>query len=355
MKNKVMIIGPQPPTIGGIASIVYLLKNGLEGVDFVDSSKPTGRVKFFFHPFSMISQMLLYSVKNKGCKVLLFSSANRSFWEKSAWALVGRLFGSNVYMVMVDGNFPEFYSSLSPLGKWFARFATAKATVVGQSKSWGEFYNGIFPKSTVKLITGGVDTEFFAPNSTLTRIPRSNIKVLYVGWIVKEKGIHDILSASKILFKKHTNFNIQLVGPIYCNKENLILLIKEYGLEDVVTLAGPIYSRAALRDKYLSSDIFLFPSHCEGFPMALLEAISCGLPCIGSDAGGISDILDEGRCGQVIRSHSPGEISDALSFFIENKDICLDMAKSSRLRAELNYSNTISVGSYRKLLDLETR
>jgi glycosyltransferase involved in cell wall biosynthesis len=354
MNKRVMIIGPQPPAIGGIASIVYLLREGLEGIDFVDSSKPTGKLKSIFHPFSLILQLVQYCFMNRGCKVLFFSSANRSFWEKSFWALAGRIFGARVYMVMVDGNFPEFYSSLSRFGKFLARFATAKATVVGQSKSWGEFFNNIFPESDIKLITGGVDTTFFTPNTTAITPPDAPINVLYVGWIIKEKGIHDILAASELLLKKCTNFKIDLVGPIYCDEEELMLLIKNHGLQEVVTVTGPIHSREALRNKYCSADIFLFPSHYEGFPMALLEAIACGLPCIGSDAGGIPDILDDGQCGKVIKARSPAEIADALSFFIENKDIRLDVAKLSRQRAESNYSNTISVDSYRKLLELET-
>jgi glycosyltransferase involved in cell wall biosynthesis len=353
MKKKVMIIGPQPPAIGGIASIVYLLKNGLEDVDFVDSSKPIGRLKTLLHPFFLILKLAIYCLKNNGCKVLFFSSANRSFWEKLAWALIGRLLGSHVYMVMVDGNFPTFYSSLPPLSKFFARFATAKATVVGQSKSWGAFYNNIFPKSVIKLITGGVDTEFFAPNAALSNTSHSSINVLYVGWIIKEKGIYDILAACKILLERYVNFKIDLVGPVYCDEEELLLLIKKYSLQKIVSVTGPIYSREELRNKYCSADIFLFPSHCEGFPMAVLEAISCGLPCVGSDVGGIPDILDEGRCGKIIGLHSPMEISDALSFFIENKDIRLHVAKLSRQRAELKYSNAISIDSYRKLLKLE--
>jgi len=354
MNKRVMIIGPQPPAIGGIASIVYLLREGLKGIDFVDSSKPTGKLKSIFHPFSLILQLVQYCFKHKGCKVLFFSSANRSFWEKSVWALAGRVLGARVYMVMVDGNFPEFYSSLSPFGKFLARFATSKATVVGQSKSWGKFFKNIFPKSEVKLITGGVDTTFFAPNTKSITSSDDRINVLYVGWIIKEKGIHDILAASEILLKKCANFKVDLVGPIYCDEEALMLLIKKHGLQEVVTVTGPIHSREELRSKYCSADIFLFPSHYEGFPMALLEAIACGLPSIGSEAGGIPDILDDGQCGKVIKAHSPTEIADALLFLIENKDIRLNIAKLSRQRAESNYSNTISVDSYRKLLELET-
>ncbi len=352
MKKRAIIIGPQSPAIGGIASIVYLLKEGLEGIDFVDSSKPTGRLKSIFHPLFLISQLFLYCLKNKGGKVLFFSSANRSFWEKSGWAIVGRLLGSRVYMIMVDGNFPEFYSSLSPLGKFSARLATANTTVVGQSKSWGEFYKKIFPRAKIKLIIGGVDTEFFTPDAKSKISSDGCIYILYVGWIIKEKGIHDILAACKILLNKHTNIKVDLVGPVYCDKEELMLLIEKHGLQEVVTVTGPIHSREELRNKYCSADIFLFPSHFEGFPMALLEAISCGLPCIGSDVGGIPDILDEGRCGNIVKPHSPSAISDALSFFIENNDTRLDIAKLSRQRAELNYSNKISVDSYRKLLEL---
>lgn len=130
-------------------------------------------------------------------------------------------------------------------------------------------------------------------------------------------------------------------------------VIESYGLREFVTITGPIRSRVALRNKYCSADIFLFPSHCEGFPMALLEAISCGLPCIGTNAGGIADILDGGRCGQIVESHSPAAIADAINFLIKNDDARLDFGKLSRQRAKLYYSNQISLDSYRKLLELD--
>lgn len=349
MKKKILMIGPQPPAIGGIASIVFLLKKHLPGIDFIDSSKPTVRFFRLIQPFSLVVKMMFYCLMNFRCKVIYFSSANRSFWEKSFWAVICRICGAKAYIVMVDGNFPEFYSKLSVRKKSWARFFMRKAVVVAQSPSWKNFFKEIFPDSEIDVITGGVDTDFLSP---VEKQQSDKLQVLYVGWIIKEKGIHDILEACSIVKSQRSDFQVDLVGPVYCDEVELRSLIEERSLQDLVKIIGPIHSRDSLKQKYTNADVFVFPSHYEGFPMALLEALSCGLPCIGSRVGGIPDILDDGRCGFLVEPKAPEELAKALIAVLADHELRTKLSNTSRVRAVQEFSISASVESYRKLLGL---
>lgn len=349
MSHKILLIGPKPPAIGGIASIVSLLEIHLTNIEVLDSSKPTSFFSKFSHPVMLAWRIILFCVENRHSKLLFFSSAYRSFWEKCGWALIGRIFRANVFVVMVDGNFPEFYSGISELKKWLARYFMTGVTVVAQSQSWKLFFQDIFPASKIQIVTGGVDTDFFKP--AINRDSSGILRVLYVGWIIKEKGIYDILEACAHL-KNSLNFRVELVGPVFCDRAKLEKIINSEKLEDFVTIYGPIHSREALREKYRSSDVFLFPSYYEGFPMALLEALACGVPAISTNVGGIPDILDYGRCGPIIEPGRPEEISAALQDLLTDEKVRVELGIRSRERAVKEFSISVSVGSYKQVLEL---
>ena len=352
MKNKVMIIGPLPPAIGGIATIVSMLKERMTGIKFVDSSKTSSLMGKVVQPVSLVLKIIVFCIRTRNSKVLFFSSANRSFIEKSVWAMIARFLGARVYVVMVDGNFPDFYSSLSSVGRSFANFAMKNITVVGQSKSWGNYYRSIFLKSNIQEISGGVDTNFFLPDLNDEQRSSDLIKILYVGWIIKEKGIYDILEACKFLVGKLTNVSVELVGPIYCDMNELNLKIDNFGLRGIVNVPGPIHSREELKRKYQSADIFIFPSHFEGFPVALLEALSSGLPCIGSDVGGIPDIIEHGQCGLIIKKENTDSLAKAMESLITSKQLRLKFSEAARKRALDHFSIESSVKSYQAILGL---
>jgi glycosyltransferase involved in cell wall biosynthesis len=350
MKNKVMIIGPLPPGIGGIATIVSMLKERMAGVEFLDSSKVDSLLGKISLPVSLVLKMIVFCIQTRNAKVLFFSSAHRSFLEKSVWAILARFLGAHVYVVMVDGNFPDFYSSLPPVGRLFANFAMKRITVVGQSKSWCDYYRSIFPKSNIDEISGGVDTNFFMPSSTSEEQRSEVIKILYVGWIIKEKGIYDILEACNLLGVKLNSVSVELVGPIYCNIKELKLKVENLDLQDIVYVPGPIQSREELKQKYQSADIFIFPSHFEGFPVALLEALSCGLPCIGSDVGGIPDIIEHGQSGLIVKKQNIDALAGAIEHLINNKQLRLKFSEAARKRALKYFSIEASAKSYQVIL-----
>jgi len=129
----------------------------------------------------------------------------------------------------------------------------------------------------------------FIESSTLcdTHLIRDVIKqVVYVGHVRRTKGIFEILEAAIRL----PDIVFQVVGPLY---EDL----SEISIPDNVNLLG-LKSKDEVMELLRDGDVFLFPSYTEGFSVALLEAMACGLPAIASDVGANKEMVE--GCGGVI-------------------------------------------------------
>ena len=134
-----------------------------------------------------------------------------------------------------------------------------------------------------------------------------NIKnIIFVGRVENRKGIRELLEASKA-FPKIT-FNI--VGPL----EN-----KEYDFtkyENVQFLGPQQHDRVIEILKIM--DVYVLPSYSEGFPLGVLEAMSCGLPIIATNVGSIEDMIGHNG-GKLIRVKSSDDIVNAINEISDQK------------------------------------
>jgi glycosyltransferase involved in cell wall biosynthesis len=117
---------------------------------------------------------------------------------------------------------------------------------------------------------------------------RTKIEVIFVGNLITSKGIELIFQLSV----KLKDFNFTLVGG---NTSDSDELFKKYKGENV-KVVGPL-KRNEVYQYLEESDIFLFPSHTEGFPMAIVEAMAVGLPILSSNVGSLPEMVDFGDGG----------------------------------------------------------
>ena len=80
-------------------------------------------------------------------------------------------------------------------------------------------------------------------------------------------------------------------------------------------------------EAYQQTDIFVFPTyyHNECFPLVLLEAMQYGLPCISTNEGAISDIVDDGVTGYIVKAHNAGHLAAKIEELIDDKQKRMDM------------------------------
>jgi len=356
--RPLIIFGPLPPPYGGIASIV----EALQLADFDDLSIRIVRTtltdkRLFFR--LIIGARMLWRVATSTLKyrpdgALCFASAFASVWEKIVWASVVRLFGGRTAVVMVDGNFPRFEEALRPFTRRMLRRCLSRFDIIGvQSEGWLEYYRRLSPGSNYSLVVGGVDTDAFSPAVT-SRTNAAVFRIIYVGWMIEEKGIYDLIAAAGKLRNHPRTLQLKLIGPCFDQEARLRQAIADARLEPLVEVLGPVGPRKELIGQYQAADLFVLPSYAEGFPNSLLEAMAVGLPVVATNVGGIPEIVDDGITGTLVPPRDADALAAAIATLMDDEQTRLTMSAAGRSKALANYTLSHSFDSYRRLILLLT-
>lgn len=171
----------------------------------------------------------------------------------------------------------------------------------------------------------GVDMEYFKPE------PRNTEDVftfVFIGRIVKDKGINELVAAFKRVNEKHKHVRLVLVGP---KEDDLDPILPETATEihsnNAITEVG---SQKDVRPFYQNADALVFPSYREGFPNVVLEAGAMGLPSIVTDINGSREIIVESKNGTIIPPHDEQALYEAMLNWVENPQEVASMAANAR-------------------------
>lgn len=183
------------------------------------------------------------------------------------------------------------------------------------------------PADRVHLIHNGVDTVTFCPPSHL---PSNDPPVaMFVGRLEPQKNLFALLEAVATV----GNLRLVLVGD-GSQREALAQRAKELDVE--IELAG-IVSHEALPTRLQAADLFVLPSHIEGHPKALLEAMSVGLSCVGADVPGIRDVLQDGETGILCPDTDPTSLAAGLRRLLADRAAAREMGRRARALIEAKY------------------
>jgi glycosyltransferase involved in cell wall biosynthesis len=147
--------------------------------------------------------------------------------------------------------------------------------------------------------------------------------LLFVGRLIKAKGVFDLIDAMPMILKK-TDCFLLIAGDGEC-KEEAQRRINESNLGLGIKLLGYVDSKA-ISDLYKSSNIFLLPTYCtEGFPTVIAEAMSFGLPIITTAIRGTRDYLVNGINALFVPPEDPKAIAESVLRLLGDADLCLLM------------------------------
>lgn len=167
--------------------------------------------------------------------------------------------------------------------------------------------------SHLAIIPNGVDVPQF--RGTLERVHSGRVqRLIYMGRLVREKGIFEAIKAIEIL-RKTTRFEdikLRIAGSGPATEE-LEAYIAERGLGNSVELVGPVYGNAKV-EFLREADAFIFPSyHPEGLPYSILESLAAGTPVVASKVAGIPDVVVDRVHGILLTNpRDPAEIVSAV-------------------------------------------
>ena len=201
------------------------------------------------------------------------------------------------------------------------------------------------------IVPNGVDTEFFKPsilaNDVVEKYGLEGRRVvLFVGKVTYRKGVHLLLKAFKELVVKFKDLKLVVVGPLAdhfgeIEPSQYAKMLMEYAEKnlprDSYVFTGSV-DRDILRKMYSIAYICVLPSYADAFPMVLIEAMASGCPVLGSNAGGIVDVIEEGITGFTFKKGDYMDLREKLEVLINNKKLRKTMSTNCRKLAEKRYS-----------------
>ena len=197
------------------------------------------------------------------------------------------------------------------------------------------------PEEKVAVIYNGVDPAKF--NLTVAKQEEGKVKFIYIGRIVRSKGLFDLIKVFKEVNPEKAS--LELVGD-GADFDELKGLVAGLTLEKNVTFSGKLSYDEVIK-KYLAADVFVLPTlRVEGFPMTLPEAMLAGLPVIASNLGGISDAIKDGETGFLVPPGDHKILKEKIELLTEDAILRNSLGERARQKALNDFTLEKMLDSY---------
>jgi len=147
------------------------------------------------------------------------------------------------------------------------------------------------------------------------------LRCLFVGRVEFRKGIYDLIEAIKILNKKQNNLHFDIVG----GGDSFNELSNQFKNIKNVNFIGQISDKTELLAMYRQADLFIFPSHDEGFPRVLYEAMMARVPVLTTMVGGIGGFMKDHHNCIAINAQNPDSIVNGVIEIINSKELKMNI------------------------------
>jgi glycosyltransferase involved in cell wall biosynthesis len=290
------------------------------------------------------------------------------------WGWSQRLRGNRVVLEMQS----EWLSQMNRDA--VAEQLRAVHAVVAVSGHVERLFRTAFPnyEGIVEVVHNGVNTELFRPAAAVREDTRTQ-RLLYVGRVSPEKGVHTLLQAFKTVAARFPNARLDLVGgrgampmrllvglsddPLVSAlqrfyhpdgssdyPEQLDEMVRSAGLEDRVTFHSYLPHKEII-SYYQLADLVVNPSLSETFGISIVEAMACGIPVVGTRVGGMLDtIVDE--VGRAVPAEDPALLAEAICEILDNRALGQQMGARGRERAVRHFTWSARAG---RMLDVYRR
>jgi glycosyltransferase involved in cell wall biosynthesis len=186
--------------------------------------------------------------------------------------------------------------------------------------------------------SNGINTRFFQPTEELANaagelrkkhgLTDKDFVFVFVGRLVKDKGIEELVEAYSELKKKHPHIKLLLVGPYEPELDPLAPATHEIiAKDDSIMKAG---FQSDVRPYLMISHALAFPSYREGFPNVPMQAGCFNLPSIVTDINGCNEIVEDGKNGLIIPAKQVAELQQAMERLLTDEALYLTLKANAR-------------------------
>lgn len=330
------MIGTDPVGRGGIAAVVAaLVESGFlehRAIRYIVSHRAQGRVAKAAAGFTAGLSLFGAVLRGRAHIVHVHSASRASFFRKSIYLALARAVGAHTVLHLHGGGFRTFVDAQKNalIRRWVVHTLERSSRVVALSAGWAEYLQAIAPAARVDVIGNPVE----APLEVQRREGAIDALV-FLGALVPEKGVFELLEVFARLRPNYPALRL-----VMCGDGQIAQLRAEadrLGVSSVVEFPGWIGVDEKAR--LLSGRVaFVLPSHAEGLPMAMLEAMAFGCPVVVSAVGGIPEVIDDGCNGHLVPPRDCDALFLALSALLASPVEAVRIANAARATVLAAYS-----------------
>ena len=152
--------------------------------------------------------------------------------------------------------------------------------------------------------------------------------VLYVGELIKLKGVDHLLAALQRVYREYSQVRVTIIGDGDCRTE-LGRMAEEMDIADCVEFTG-FLKPEKVKEHMLKSDVLVLPSMTEGLPRVIIEAMAVGLPVIATDVGSVKELVKDGENGFLVQPMDVDALTKALLNLAGNRERAKKMGLNSQ-------------------------
>ena len=348
---RVLMIGTALGGRGGVAAVVDVLRRaGLferESVRYLGSHEEGTRLAKARAALAAFWHTGLACLRARPAVVHVHSASRASFARKSLLLLIARAAGCRTIFHLHGAEFDLFAGAESgaPMRWWIRRTLEQSSVVIALSESWADFLRAYAPAARVLVVPNSV-TLPLAANRALEQPGR----ILFLGRVDAGKGVFELVDAVAALAPAFPH--IQLVVGGVGDLAELRRRGAELGIGDRIVLPGWLDGPAKQRE-LAHAQVFCLPSHAEGLPMAMLEAMAAGKAVVASTVGGIPEAIQDRENGLLVPPRDAPALAAALAGLLLDEALRRKLGERARATVQQRFSTEAAIGTlsalYREL------
>lgn len=360
-KEKILIIGWLPPPCYGPAvateRIVHSeVMNKQFEILFLNQSdkrdvKNAGKfdlLNVLFGLWHVARFIFLVVCKRPKLIYVPISQSTGGYLRDGTYLLTARMIGKNSVVHLRGSNFRKFYEESAWLMRQFIRASLKKVRrtiVLGESIKY--LFDGLVKSGSVVVMPNGLNTAPFQTFEFQKRGGNSQIKVLYLSTLMREKGGGIFLRAIPTVLKAYRDVTFVVAGDWFTEdfRQECLGFVQQEGIGGYVEFRGLTMGEAKVQTLF-DADIFVFPPVApEGMPWVLLEAMAAELPIISTPQGTIPEVVVDGETGFIVESGSADAVAEKILLLIRDEQLRRRMGKKGKERLMVLYTEERNINN----------
>jgi glycosyltransferase involved in cell wall biosynthesis len=329
-KIQVLMLGESLDRSGGIVSVEKLiLKHAPPALEInLLATLPNGSTTRKILVFIRAVGSLCWRLLTQPTDVVYIHVAERgSAFRQAVTTTIAVLLRKPVILHSHSADFHVFYANLPRIIQVWLSWSFRKSTrFIVLSHSWKNFYIEQLGLESERIIVLPNPVKF--PALALQSTDAGKVNFLFLGKIGERKGAFDLILAFAAIPVAHRE-NAELVIAGDGEATRARQTIEQLNLTQSIRILDWVDEQQ--RDRLLArANVFVLPSYNEGLPMALLEAMSWGLPVITTPVGGIPELISTANNGLLVTPGNIEQLSAAMQSLIESENLRMSLGDAGR-------------------------